>query len=513
MMISGAVLLLLLISTITPKSTGVVVTDCGACHVNATCSSSQGAKEEIVTCSCKAGFVGDGLACSLPRSKRSSGPDSNQNSVLFSCGGVACPAGQDCLTVNGNEQCLDPCQDYSRLDDAWRATDFRDGSLRCDRNLNWQGWYRLFLGDASVQMPERCVDKNMCGTHAPLWLNTSHPAPSDGIVQSRVCGHWGNDCCQFPSNPIHVRACPGNYFVYKFVDPTICHSAYCADVNTAVCGTCREDETCVSEDKVNWRCERRERPIFPDPELVCGRSILQVGLDRAVLEAGGLDVSSAHLADSRCTEHQESRGIVWFHVEHREGSCGTQLRTNATHATYSNTLFVYPVTVGNRSFNAPESFPFSCSYPLDSQTSLDVAIRPYLEEAKSVGLGSRARAAMFIYRNANYTDPYSVGPVVLPLGSALHVGVSVEEDDLNGFAVILEECYATPSADPEDPERFFLIQNRCPSDRRLVKVEPSGPSLPGRFSAFLSLFTGDYDDVFLHCSLSMCDHTQASCSQ
>ncbi|KAJ8366621.1 hypothetical protein AAFF_G00348380 [Aldrovandia affinis] len=148
-------------------------------------------------------------------------------------------------------------------------------------------------------MPERCVDKNMCGTSAPLWLNTSHPAPSDGIVQSRVCGSWDSGCCQFPSNPIHVRACPGNYFVYKFVDPTICHMAYCAaDVNTAVCGTCREDETCVSEDKVNWRCERRERPIFPDPELVCGRSILQVGLDRAVLEAGGLDVSSAHLADS-----------------------------------------------------------------------------------------------------------------------------------------------------------------------------------------------------------------------
>ncbi|KAJ8366619.1 hypothetical protein AAFF_G00348360, partial [Aldrovandia affinis] len=118
-----------------------------------------------------------------------------------------------------------------------------------------------------------------------------------------------------------------------------------------------------------------ERPIFPGPELVCGRIFLQVGLDRAVLEAGGLDVSSAHLADSRCTEHQENNGTVWFHVEHREGSCGTQLRTNATHATYSNTLFVYPVTHGNRSFNTLKSFPFSCSYPLDSQTSLDVAIR------------------------------------------------------------------------------------------------------------------------------------------
>ncbi|KAI1886551.1 hypothetical protein AGOR_G00196960 [Albula goreensis] len=203
---------------------------------------------------------------------------------------------------------------------------------------------------------------------------------------------------------------------------------------------------------------------------------MRVGLNSAALLAGGLDASSAHLANLNCTADQESNGTVWFQVLPREGSCGTQLRSTQVRL------------------------------PVEQTQTRSV-------EAGVVGTGPKARASMSLYRNANYTDPYSAGLIVLPLGTALHVGVSVMEAEVNGFAVILEECYATPSADSDDPERFFLIQNRCPSDRRLVRVEESGPSLPGRFTATLSLFTGNYDNFFLHCSVSMCEPRQPSCSQ
>ena len=55
--------------------------------------------------------------------------------------------------------------------------------------------------------------------------------------------------------------------------------------------------------------------------------------------------------------------------------------------------------------------------------------------------------------------------------------------------------------------------SRCPSNRRLVKVEPSGPLLPGRFTVLVNLFSSDYDTFFLHCSLSICDPGEASCTQ
>ncbi|XP_072530588.1 alpha-tectorin-like [Salminus brasiliensis] len=79
-------------------------------------------------------------------------------------------------------------------------------------------------------MPESCVGQGRCGTDIPLWLNGSHPHLEDGVVTRQVCGSWYGDCCYFKSFPIQVKACPGNYYVYEFVSPVTCASAYCADV-------------------------------------------------------------------------------------------------------------------------------------------------------------------------------------------------------------------------------------------------------------------------------------------
>ncbi|XP_037399201.1 uncharacterized protein LOC108443879, partial [Pygocentrus nattereri] len=101
----------------------------------------------------------------------------------------------------------------------------------CDSNFNWNGWYRLLYYGMSVRMPESCVNVSRCGTYTTLWLTGSHPQIEDGIVTRGVCGRSGSDCCYYRFIPIRVKACPGNYYVYEFVRPTICSAAYCADVN------------------------------------------------------------------------------------------------------------------------------------------------------------------------------------------------------------------------------------------------------------------------------------------
>ncbi|KTG01054.1 hypothetical protein cypCar_00023497 [Cyprinus carpio] len=124
---------------------------------------------------------------------------------------------------------FDPCYNYTVLDDSWRSTsNHHSSSILCDVYVSWVGWYRLFIGGQSAQMPDTCVDKYSCSTHAPLWLNGQHPQVEDGVVTRNICGHWGNDCCYFQSNPIKVKACPGNYYVYEFVQPNFCYGTYCA---------------------------------------------------------------------------------------------------------------------------------------------------------------------------------------------------------------------------------------------------------------------------------------------
>ncbi len=122
----------------------------------------------------------------------------------------------------------DPCYNYTALDNPWRATNNTYGSHVCDWYDTWSGWYRLFLNGVSAHIPDTCVASDRCGTNIALWIRGGHPRVTDGVVTRDVCGYAGSYCCYYGSYPIKVKACPGNYYVYDLVTPTVCNSAYCA---------------------------------------------------------------------------------------------------------------------------------------------------------------------------------------------------------------------------------------------------------------------------------------------
>ncbi|XP_055363781.1 deleted in malignant brain tumors 1 protein isoform X2 [Betta splendens] len=241
-------------------------------------------------------------------------------------------------------------------------------------------------------------------------------------------------------------------------------------------------------------------------QLICGTSKLQVGVDMAAIY---LDPYSGNLLDRNCSWVSVHNNAVWYEVEAVEGACGNVLRTNQTHAIYSNTLFMYPIN--NGTFAVPDSLSFSCAYPLKTDTSLNVAIRPAVTVGGGLsGSGSKPRASMSLFRTSNFSEPYPAGRVTLPVGAPLYVGVSLEKRD-SRFAVVLEDCYSTFSSYPYDPVKYFLIQNKCPTDRQQVSVVENGSSLRARFSTLLFLMQGEYRDVYLHCSLSLCDQRSYYC--
>uniref|UniRef100_A0A672L568 UMOD/GP2/OIT3-like D8C domain-containing protein n=1 Tax=Sinocyclocheilus grahami TaxID=75366 RepID=A0A672L568_SINGR len=117
---------------------------------------------------------------------------------------------------------VDPCYNYTVLDEPWRANSSRpSNSYKFDRSVTWSGWYRLFINGVSTQIPDTCVEICTCGTDIPLWIRGGHPTVEDGVVTRDVCGHWNNYCCYYGSYPIKVKACPGNYYVYELVRPTL----------------------------------------------------------------------------------------------------------------------------------------------------------------------------------------------------------------------------------------------------------------------------------------------------
>ncbi|KAI4879021.1 hypothetical protein NFI96_030850 [Prochilodus magdalenae] len=263
-------------------------------------------------------------------------------------------------TVKSLKLSYDPCYNYDVLDDPQRATNQTKWNpwgwdWWCDANMNWNGWYRLLYEGNNIRMPESCVSEGMCGTDIPFWLNGSHPQLEDGVVIRQVCGSWSGDCCYFKTFPIRVKACPGNYYVYEFVSPTVCSSAYCADVNTIspvndpeIPGTtdsttttsttvmvdpcaeqsCTEEEWCGERDGV-YGCfcnqtDPRPRDKSYDSRETCESSSGTMSLSRCQLFEAGFPTNVLHLSDPSCNGTLQNGRLV-FHFDNDEHICGTNL--------------------------------------------------------------------------------------------------------------------------------------------------------------------------------------------
>uniref|UniRef100_A0AAY4DY98 ZP domain-containing protein n=1 Tax=Denticeps clupeoides TaxID=299321 RepID=A0AAY4DY98_9TELE len=132
------------------------------------------------------------------------------------------------LHTSLSSSALDPCSAYTSLNEPWRNTDYHVNNSRgvplCDRHVAGE-WYR-FTGMAGDAMPTFCIEENHCGTHAPIWLNGSHPLPHEGVAALSACASFNDNCCHWSAS-VEVKACPGGYYVYRLPRPAVCFHVYC----------------------------------------------------------------------------------------------------------------------------------------------------------------------------------------------------------------------------------------------------------------------------------------------
>ncbi|KAK7484265.1 hypothetical protein BaRGS_00024514, partial [Batillaria attramentaria] len=132
---------------------------------------------------------------------------------------------------------FDPCLsgNYVELNEPHRSEGYvlprSDTHSLCDSQLQ-NGWYR-FTSLAGGRMPDHCVDRFHCGTHAPIWLNGTHPDVGDGVVDRMVCANLGGYgphpervCCDAQLD-VGVKNC-GSFYVYFLRATPSCPVAYCA---------------------------------------------------------------------------------------------------------------------------------------------------------------------------------------------------------------------------------------------------------------------------------------------
>ncbi|KAM6155692.1 uromodulin [Rhynchocyon petersi] len=460
------------------------------CHALASCINVEGS----YSCVCPEGHSGDGLRCD--------------------CQPGACEPGLDCLQAeDGARACADPCQAHRTLNEPWRSATYRAG-YTCDSDLH--GWYR-FVGPGGVRMPETCVPMLRCNTAAPMWLNGTHPSTSDGIVDRTTCAHWSDNCCLWEA-PVQVKACSGGYYVYNLTAPPECHLAYCTDPSSVEgrCEECSVEEDCRS-DNGRWQCQCKQDFNISDvshlkPKLECGANDIKVSLGKCQLKSLGFEKIFMFLQDSRCLGFNERSDRDWVSVvtPAQSGPCGTVLVRNESHATYSNTLYLADeIIIRDHNIN----INFACSYPLDMKVSLKTTLQPMVSALNiSVGGTGTFTVQMALFQNPTYTQPYQGSAVTLSTEAFLYVGTMLDGGDLSRFVLLLTNCYATPSNNTMDPVKYFIIRDRCPRTLdSTIQVVENGESPQSRFSVQMFRFAGNYDLVYLHCQVYLCDSREEQC--
>ncbi|KAM9208171.1 uromodulin [Dugong dugon] len=460
------------------------------CHALATCVNVEG----NYSCLCPAGYRGDGWRCE--------------------CGPGTCGPELDCVPAEGGARvCADPCQEHRTLDEYWRSAAYGAG-YTCDLSLN--GWYR-FVGQGGVRLPETCVPVLRCNTAAPMWLNGTHPSSDEGIVNRTACAHWSRHCCQWDA-PVQVKACAGGYYVYNLVAPPECHVAYCTDP-TSVEGTCEEctiEEDCIS-DNGRWYCQCRQDFNISDishlePRLECGANDIKVSLSKCHLRSLGFEKIFMYLQDNQCLGFNERSDRDWVSVvtPAQDGPCGTVMMRNETHAIYSNTLYLADeIIIRDLNFK----INFECSYPLDMKVSLKTSLQPIVSSLNiSVGGTGMFIVRMALFQSPTYTLPYQGSSVTLSTEAFLYVGTMLDGGDLSRFALLMTNCFATPSRNSTDPVKYFIIRDSCPRTQdSTIQVVENGESPQGRFSVQMFRFAGNYDLVYLHCEVYLCDTMNEKC--
>ncbi|XP_071058660.1 alpha-tectorin [Pseudochaenichthys georgianus] len=250
-------------------------------------------------------------------------------------------------------------------------------------------------------------------------------------------------------------------------------------------------------------------------EVTCKHAKMEVSISKCKLFQLGFEREDVRINDEHCGSI-EGEDFISFHINNTKGHCGSIVQSNGTHIMYKNTVWIESVNnTGNvitrdRTINVE----FSCAYELDLKISLETVLKPMLSVINLTLPTQEGNfvTKMALYKNSSYRNPYREGEVVLSTRDVLFVGVFVEGADENQLILIVNMCWATPSRYSSDRLRYIIIERGCPNIKdNTIGMAENGVSLTCRFHVTVFKFIGDYDEVHLHCDVTLCDSESSAC--
>uniref|UniRef100_A0A8C3P3U3 ZP domain-containing protein n=1 Tax=Chrysemys picta bellii TaxID=8478 RepID=A0A8C3P3U3_CHRPI len=239
----------------------------------------------------------------------------------------------------------------------------------------------------------------------------------------------------------------------------------------------------------------------------------------------GLTHGSVHLVSahgSRCAPVSRNEAFVVYRFP--LSACGTTVQASGDQRVYENELVADRQVLTSRSGSITRDSTFRltirCSYSAEDFLPVNVVVSTLPPPPPAVGQGPLAlemRLATDEHYGTYYADREY--PVVKFLRDPVHVEVRILQRTDPSLALVLHQCWATPSTNPlQQPEWPILVEG-CPYEgdnyqTQLVPVsEASGLQFPSHHQRFIvSTFTfvdttsqrALSGPVYFHCSASAC---------
>ncbi|TKS70519.1 ZP domain-containing protein [Collichthys lucidus] len=183
--------------------------------------------------------------------------------------------------------------------------------------------------------------------------------------------------------------------------------------------------------------------------------------------------------------------------------CGTEIEEDEDNLIFKNEITMFDITQNTITRHQLE-VQFYCQYPKRGNVTLGFTAHRKNVTVLDKGFGTFTYNFEFYPNNQYQTmiDPNSY-PLEYDLGNRIYMQIETETS-VNNTDLFVESCRATPYDNPNSRPSYTIIENGCNVDST-IRTYSTVNERQFRFSMEAFKFIGLHDQVYISCSVMMCE--------
>ncbi|CAH2326039.1 Hypothetical predicted protein [Pelobates cultripes] len=234
---------------------------------------------------------------------------------------------------------------------------------------------------------------------------------------------------------------------------------------------------------------------LPNTALICNENTMTLIIEKSA--TNGLYDNHLRLNDPACLVSSNTT----HHIASVEfNSCGTTVEETEHEIVFKNQITSFDSATAVISRKHQVIIPFNCSFPKESRVSAAFRAEKAVFEFTEAGFGNFTYNFQF-YTDDQFTTVQTQSPLEVWLRDMLYMEIQVASS-LPNVQLFVESCKATPHDNPNDPVFYNIIENGCLKDETLINFPGTRTQL--RFGIEAFAFIGDYEEVYVSCTVILC---------